>query len=924
MDCNKDSHQYPGTEVVLATTELKGETKQNVNQDFSDEESVSVQNEVRRGIKLRNEKYRRNETIIIIPRAEPVKQRCVRKGHLESTNNIKRPNRCPSTGPNSVVCTPCNRISGSSLVQTKAKKSKRCPLRIAELAVPSKRQCFATWRDKSNVLPGFMVDRLKQQLMDQIPIAQIPEAIYYFKNEKRVKNSSTFKWFSCKQKQFDDQKLSQEMDTRMLCILFAHKVSQRLSRPLKVTLKGSSEKLIKVVSNDIEKMMYKNLGRINNDPLNKAIHTDISKKITFWITSILQDSYFKLLEEDLRAKEKTEAPTQTVLENSKPLVTIEKTVLEQKSPMKSKDLEEEEGPVLDFLDDLVENVLNICVPPLQYSDSNLSYSCGSKEHVVPTEETDKSFEISDREMAEFHEETTQDLTEEADDDKDLSSSEYFRSEITTIIDNITKVSDESLFDSFGNDIEEGSGINIENEDISFTSKIKPDVNNENEEEGLPLVIMDARTNILDRVSLTRSGDTGISVDAADAGIENDINDGNNEDNEEVPPVGEAKHDIDIRISNTGPSLETEIQHDTNDENLDKISESSPNVVDSDKADETHSNVSERFKIANKTDLVKADSTANKIKTSFSTTQEPKHTRWDSLTDTYKSSIIFAKPNEDLLRKHKTPSQLSDQLRKLSKALSTMDPTMKQLSSKGLDEEDMKTDREKRVKKSIKIASRQMYSAESERESANDTNKEDKIRDDKIRSKMNLGWKVHLKTAPSWVQAWGQGRGEPSEDSIPIKKKPTKVTENELRAWCKNLEKAFTNLDIWSNWISTICKESLFILKQRKVACPCLAKKGAMNWTTLRRNVQKDALLWTKLYQRTNNNFKIMKTKYNNVEYTQPTPISNRNLFEKLSEFENLRVKVHEMIVAAQCCVMCTCIEAKPTGHSQCRGYKTKR
>lgn len=155
--------------------------------------------------------------------------------------------------------------------------------------------------------------------------------------------------------------------------------------------------------------------------------------------------------------------------------------------------------------------------------------------------------------------------------------------------------------------------------------------------------------------------------------------------------------------------------------------------------------------------------------------------------------------------------------------------------------------------------------------------DERKRSHKSQSQVDYSWKVHPKTAPSWVISWGQGRGEPSEDSLHNLRKPTKVSESDMRNWCKNLEKAFINLAMWSDWIDNTCKETVFLLKRKGTTCVSLNKKSTSDWIRLKKNINKDAVLWTKLYQRTEDNFKRLKRKYNNVE-----------------------------IVSAEYCAMCTC------------------
>ncbi|XP_013133265.1 PREDICTED: protein PFC0760c-like isoform X2 [Papilio polytes] len=69
---------------------------------------------------------------------------------------------------------------------------------------------------------------------------------------------------------------------------------------------------------------------------NKVILEEISRQVTVWIDTVLDESECKLLEENLL------------------------------------DLEEEEGPVLDLIDDLVDEVLITCVPPIVEPEEKIS------------------------------------------------------------------------------------------------------------------------------------------------------------------------------------------------------------------------------------------------------------------------------------------------------------------------------------------------------------------------------------------------------------------------------------------------------------------------------------------------------------------------------------------------------------------------
>lgn len=74
--------------------------------------------------------------------------------------------------------------------------------------------------------------------------------------------------------------------------------------------------------------------------------------------------------------------------------------------------------------------------------------------------------------------------------------------------------------------------------------------------------------------------------------------------------------------------------------------------------------------------------------------------------------------------------------------------------------------------------------------------------------------VQLHTAPSWVTSWGFGHGEPSDESLPTQIMPLRVTEADMRKWCKDLEKAYVNLEMWNHWIHDTCQETINLMKKR--------------------------------------------------------------------------------------------------------------
>nr|XP_037867114.1 uncharacterized protein LOC105842209 isoform X4 [Bombyx mori] len=167
--------------------------------------------------------------------------------------------------------------------------------------------------------------------MDEYPIVRIPDAIRSFKHASSLKRSYRRKHCN-KTKPI---KNSQKNKTKLLCKLFSRRIAHILINPPDVSLCSRLEKLLNVVTEELKIINKKSLISTN---INNKILTGASKKVTLWIDSILEESSLKLLEEDLR------------------------------------ELEEQEGPVLDFIDILMENVLKACKPEQLDSDhSDLSF-----------------------------------------------------------------------------------------------------------------------------------------------------------------------------------------------------------------------------------------------------------------------------------------------------------------------------------------------------------------------------------------------------------------------------------------------------------------------------------------------------------------------------------------------------------------------
>ncbi|XP_039755989.1 uncharacterized protein LOC120630750, partial [Pararge aegeria] len=195
----------------------------------------------------------------------------------------------------------------------------KCPIRIAELAVPTKRLCIETWRNKGETLPSFMVERLRQLIMDEKPIVKINEAINSFKKRKPPGKPRSQK------KQYPYVKNKNLDQIMLLCAFFGYKISRKLLSPLNIALNSRLKPLSRIVSDELTLILCNN-GRQSTQHINSNIQTELAGKVTIWIANILDDASYKLLLEDYQ------------------------------------ELKEHEGFVWEIIDDLVDNVVVISKP----------------------------------------------------------------------------------------------------------------------------------------------------------------------------------------------------------------------------------------------------------------------------------------------------------------------------------------------------------------------------------------------------------------------------------------------------------------------------------------------------------------------------------------------------------------------------------
>ncbi|XP_061709171.1 protein clarinet-like isoform X2 [Cydia pomonella] len=205
-----------------------------------------------------------------------------------------------------------------------------CSMRISELAAPTKRQCMASWRANANVLPEAMINRLKQRVTDQEPIVKVSDAVNCLKHNRRssdTRNSVIITPSKRPSRKINKEAMQNKIQAeyKVLSDAFGIKIAELLMKPIVITLNSRLQNISNIISEEIYKIIKDTTTFKADKATNKRMVREISEKVTIWIAKILEDSEEKLLEEDLR------------------------------------DLEEQEGPVLDLLDDLVDSILHKCI-----------------------------------------------------------------------------------------------------------------------------------------------------------------------------------------------------------------------------------------------------------------------------------------------------------------------------------------------------------------------------------------------------------------------------------------------------------------------------------------------------------------------------------------------------------------------------------
>ncbi|KAI8438768.1 hypothetical protein MSG28_011160 [Choristoneura fumiferana] len=343
--CKEDERGIAGDEAKdvpdsVHVREVDGEP--GVAEETVDYPAEQSQEQVSRGAKLRERKFGPPSDVTAKYSKPPLPARVVYKDRRKPSPSPCRNNgldqlreRARSNSPfqSSRMSSPLSRRDSSSTYSRRCRPV--CSMRISELAVPTKRQCIDTWRNKAGILPGQMVNRLKQQVMDQTPIVKISDAVNCF------------------------------------------------SQSSSVTSKKRLQNISSIISGEICDILRDKTKLQIDVTIHERMVRETADKVTIWIANILEETSEKLLEEDLKVKKFHERAS---FVTDGDLITVIGTIMRQEA-----ELEEQEGPALDILDDLVDNVVTVC----RGADSDLEDIFDAASSLQKSEDGDNDVSTTD-------------------------------------------------------------------------------------------------------------------------------------------------------------------------------------------------------------------------------------------------------------------------------------------------------------------------------------------------------------------------------------------------------------------------------------------------------------------------------------------------------------------------------------------------
>ncbi|XP_045500758.1 uncharacterized protein LOC123697916 [Colias croceus] len=817
--------------------------------------NISIDKEVLRGVKLREVKPSKSPMKEHVPIDVnfDIKTKSVKKIHRKKAENKSalRNNRslltcCKSFRSSTLPRSHSARRKRNKYNSKSNKNKNRCPMRIAELAAPSKRHCLDTWRHKGNMLPDFMADRLREHVMDQKPLVHISDAIICFKsrNRKRTRHRTRDADTTIKDKNYDK--------TKLLCALFGYEIHNKLLKPVKTILNPELRKLSEIINTEISKISRK---KNRTKVINHKIQSEIADKVTIWITSILEESSMKLMLDDYLELEELEGHIWDIIDNifdavagtckSESISLMENnissrsnsyiSVYSKKSSLTSGI--QNEGSIHDDIRELLNEISGIAIPDINEDIINKNQSDEIK---------------GNSEMVAL---ILSDLIDQAtagDSENEISSEKFTASLIDTIIDTILRKN----FNSF-DDI-----MPVTNESYSNAESVEK------------ISSMDVKSETYDELNETKIDDAS----AKDHAIE-----------EQPTNVKEKESKSDDNIKNH----EIKTEEDVIQENT---SETTDDAFKKVKFSDIHIDI--KHKIIPHYDE-SYDNTIN-INTS-----ENNFSRNDSRA--FRRNINFAPPNDHLISDVDEiwPENILPLTAKLSASVSksvtslgfiieseevttSPDPKLRIETEKSLEEEivaelsnltDTKMENFEELYTSF---SPELNSLDAELNAGDNNNNIQLIEfcngeeinterikelnnDEEIQMKINILQTLNLTTLPiidihseipepylKKLVTKDKGIQTKLSDDKREKQvhKQLKLRQHDIRIWCKGLENVMFNLENWLYWIENTHTHVAHLRNNAVVSTSRKMKEENLKeWIKLKKNIDSDVKLWLKLNQR---------------------------------------------------------------------------
>ncbi|RVE51085.1 hypothetical protein evm_004228 [Chilo suppressalis] len=882
-------------------------TNANQELDFVDHwANFTIEEEILRGKKIRDEKSR-----TCVPQTEC---KLVDIHNSKTSYRAKSSSRCRTRQPSNCYNSQafCSSPRSPSI---KVKCAPRCPLRIAELAVPTKRQCIETWRTKCDILPPFMVERLKQQVMDERPIVHITDAVNCF---KRATSKST-KTFRRHKMPVLDSKLKNErmLELSQLCAIFGKKIAQKLITPQNIKLNPELDKISKIVADELAHIMRS--GNIGKRSINDKMDAEISAK------NICSPQTKDVVQEDYSEKsshKSGEDRDMSVDISLDPLKNIEldTSPTYENITSESGDIIVKEGndntiatglmhdEINRILDNIVRNASDKDEPKIEQVDKNQSSDLvaepGVEIELVDNQEissivvkesvSNNSQILVDKESVNKIHNIMEDLegntqVAEKSDEETINASEVIRIEHNTPASEGTNLESDNI--NAIDDLEQSKAENKVSDvfGMVFAEESHDDKNKKVQFSDIHLGKSERKQFDGNEINGLQKSQESNKLGTTTSTTSENIN----SNMVFAPPNKNLLSDADELwpedIANPTPKATTIVSRSVT--SLGNITEKEEKVsitiserdLEKEIEDFSYKNIGENLRKGHtkeeNIDLLKAKTGSKKIKNGtdlqIKSLSDPQYDNRDS--EINKSPDLKLNDGIDkTIPDSRVPIEKSDKLFLKSNAEYKVTDPISKLNTTEKDKLLLtNTNNDSIQKGNIKSDKNVIYQAD-----------EQKLTSLLAASEPKFDYKVNPNTAPSWLQH-DHGKGEPSEDSIDCRDKG-RFNEHELRIWCKDLERMLRNLDLWNTWLETTCKNMLFLIKKRgailemnKSYGTYTNRRNIQEWIILKKNMEKDSIFWSKLNYRAYAKLRTYKARIVSTKYYVLCDCKNNLVKKKL-------------------------------------------